>query len=372
MSPEGVFTHSVKKPRQRFLEVADRLLSGRICIACMSSSAAKIGCVIGIKYSQKRFTVGPTGESDTAIFDYQLQQNSLFPLLAKTICLQIGLNHIKDNYEQFYIHNKGDHNELVRQCCVIKPMITWNLAEVGSVCRERCGGQGYLSVNRLGDLLAFAHAGITAEGDNRVLIQKVTKEYTTDVAKGKIEQPAMTMCPEKELPKLKKLDNLDVIQNLLAYRLITLSTELMGRMQKKIMEDGQPLFDVWMKQESDLIQATGTSYGEHLVFKACVDMHKKGNYGMTNGKVMENVIMVFGFSLIERDLGWYLSNGVINAEAGKGLSDVRSKYVKNMAPNASDLIDGFGIESVYAPIATDYEEYNSKPNFGEHGPLPKL
>jgi acyl-CoA oxidase len=36
-----------------------------------------------------------------------------------------------------------------------------------SSCRERCGGQGYLSVNRFGELIGFAHAGMTAEGDNR-------------------------------------------------------------------------------------------------------------------------------------------------------------------------------------------------------------
>lgn len=45
-----------------------------------------------------------------------------------------------------------------------------------STCRERCGGQGYLSCNRFGSLIGFAHAGITAEGDNRVLFQKAAKE----------------------------------------------------------------------------------------------------------------------------------------------------------------------------------------------------
>lgn len=36
-----------------------------------------------------------------------------------------------------------------------------------ALCRERCGGQGYLSCNRFGELIGFAHAGMTAEGDNR-------------------------------------------------------------------------------------------------------------------------------------------------------------------------------------------------------------
>jgi len=58
------------------------------------------------------------------------------------------LNHVKDSYEEYYVHGKGDKNELIRKCCVIKPMVTWNLQTVGAVMRERTGGQGYLSVNR--------------------------------------------------------------------------------------------------------------------------------------------------------------------------------------------------------------------------------
>ena len=49
--------------------------------------------------------------------------------------------------------------------------------DTATTCRERCGGQGYLSVNRFGAILGFAHAGMTAEGDNRVLMQKVKHFY---------------------------------------------------------------------------------------------------------------------------------------------------------------------------------------------------
>lgn len=41
------------------------------------------------------------------------------------------------------------------------------LQETATTCRERCGGQGYLSCNRFGAILGFSHAGMTAEGDNR-------------------------------------------------------------------------------------------------------------------------------------------------------------------------------------------------------------
>ena len=51
--------------------------------------------------------------------------------------------------------------------CAIKPLCAWNIEEAATTCRERCGGQGYLSCNRFGSILGFAHAGMTAEGDNR-------------------------------------------------------------------------------------------------------------------------------------------------------------------------------------------------------------
>jgi acyl-CoA oxidase len=56
-------------------------------------------------------------------------------------------------------------------------MAAWHLNKTVTVSRERCGGQGYLSVNRFGEFFGSAHAGMTAEGDNSVLMQKVAKEH---------------------------------------------------------------------------------------------------------------------------------------------------------------------------------------------------
>ena len=103
---------------------------------------------------------------------FQLTARDL-PLLAKTFCYNFALNYAKDRYAE---QTEKDKMEVLILCCVLKPLVTWHAENTATTTRERCGGQGYLSANRFGEAIGGAHAGLTAEGDNRVLMQKVTKE----------------------------------------------------------------------------------------------------------------------------------------------------------------------------------------------------
>jgi acyl-CoA oxidase len=70
VTPEGKFVCDIPKVTNRFFKVADRLLSGRLCISAMCIGASKSILFHTIRYSQQRLTVGPTGESDTPIMSY--------------------------------------------------------------------------------------------------------------------------------------------------------------------------------------------------------------------------------------------------------------------------------------------------------------
>jgi acyl-CoA oxidase len=101
------------------------------------------------------------------------------PLLARTIVYNFGHNRAKN----IFANPKGSESEMVRIFCVVKCLVGWNLDHTSTICRERLGGGSYLSSAVIPEAISSAHSGMTAEGDNRVLMQKVVKDIFADVQK---------------------------------------------------------------------------------------------------------------------------------------------------------------------------------------------
>ena len=124
-----------------------------------------------------------------------------------------------------------------------------------STDRERCGGQGYLSCNRFGTFLGLAHAAMTAEGDNSVLMQKVAKEQLAVWAKAGFKHAV----PK---PSGQSFTDPGYLLWLLAER----ETVLFSKLGKAMAAAGKEgLFDAWMLKESDLIQSAARAFGDRLI-----------------------------------------------------------------------------------------------------------
>ena len=237
-------------------------------------------------------------------------------------------------------------------CCVIKALTGWHVGEAASVCRERCGGQGYLSCNRFGGAIGYAHAAMTAEGDNAVLMQKVATERL------------MVFKPSKDKTEVGTVDlhSTESLHRLLEAREQLQFMELGMKMKKAGSKDR---FSVWMFEEQDLVQLCAHAYGERLVSECFGNALTKADPSLQ--PILAKLHHLYLITLVQKDLGYFTTSRLVPIDTGANVGHVAAALCREIGPQALSLCDAFGLsdEMLSAPVATDWVDYNITDNRGE-------
>ena len=150
-------------------------------------------------------------------------------------------------------------------------------------------------LHRFGVFLGLAHAAMTAEGDNSVLMQKVAKEHLAKMVKNP---------PKVSAPANNSVSNPDHLLYLLKAREVKLYTELGGKMAKA---GKAGTYDSWMFEESDLIQHAGKAFGERLIadrFALTLDTCDKDLK-----PILAKVYNLYLATIVEKNLAWFVISG---------------------------------------------------------------
>lgn len=108
------------------------------------------------------------------------------------------------------------------------------------------------------------------------------------------------------------------------------------------------------------------AYGERQTLEACIDFLNLIQHAESK-KVMKIVFRVFALDSIKTNLGYYITEGAISNAGAANLISSQNSLIKYVAVNVNDLLAVLNVphDVLYTPLASDYVDYYSRPNFGE-------
>lgn len=141
------------------------------------------------------------------------------------------------------------------------------------------------------------------------------------------------------------------------------------------MSGGKPLFEVWMGEESDAIQAAAKAYGERI----CFEQTLKAISQVTGGAkaILETLLRLWGLTMVDTYLSWYITRGLVSQKTAVQVPQHVRDIVAIVGENSLAMSDILGVDErlIFAPIAGGsggWEIYNEIDNQGELMPHDQL
>lgn len=385
VAEDGTYSSPIESPGRRFFTMLGTLVQGRVSLDGAAVNVSKLALVIAITYAnQRRQFAGGSETDEVVLLDYAEHQRRLLPLLAETYAAHFAHETLLETFDDVFSGaNDTDETreDLETLAAALKPTSTWHALKTLQTAREACGGAGYLAENRLVSLRADLDVFVTFEGDNTVLLQLVAKRLLADYARefkdidaGGVARYVANRAADAALhrtPLLRAVQTLadggnvrrsagalreaETQRELLTDRLETMVAEVATALRpatKSSREEAAALFNI---HQHELIE-TARAHAELVQWQEfTAALERIDNLGTR--QVLTWVRDLFGLSIIERNLAWYLINGRLSAGRARTVTSYIARLLDRLRPHAQDLVDafGYGPEHVRATIASGVE-----------------
>jgi acyl-CoA oxidase len=382
----GEYTSPIASPGRRFFTMLGTLVQGRVSLDGAAVAASKLALKTAIQYASERRQFNASSHTDEEVLlDYQRHQRRLFTRLATTYAAGFAHEQLLQKFDDVFsgAHSTDeDRQDLETLAAALKPLSTWHALDTLQECREACGGAGFLIENRFASLRADLDVYVTFEGDNTVLLQLVAKRLLADYAKefrsldvGVLARYVVSQAAGVAVHRtgLRQVAQFVADTGSVQKAAIALRDEasqrmlLTDRVQSMVAEAGAALKGanklpqhqaaaVFNQHQHELIEAA-QAHAELLQWEAFADALGNVKDPGTR-KVLTWLRDLFGLSLIEKNLSWYLMNGRLSMQRGRTVGDYINRLLVKIRPHALDLVDafGYGPEHLRAAIATGAEQ----------------
>jgi len=376
---DGAYHSPIENPNRRFFTMLGTLVQGRVAVSGAAVSAAKLASTIAVRHGLARtqFVAGEDG-LEVPLMDYLSHQRRLLPRVARTYALHFAqqrlvtlLDEVLDDADT----PEDEQRRLEGLAAGTKALTTWHALDTIQEAREACGGFGYLSENRLGQLRADFDVYATFEGDNTVLLQLVAKQLLTQFRDefGELDPLGMVRFVAEQA--------IDVVLERFSARqfIQSLVDSVPGRDDEvSVLDRGWHLKLFQEREEhtlSSVAQRLRTLSAERSDFEAFnhvqdhVLLAARAHIERTvleafvaaveacpdEGvcEVLSSLCDLYALSVLEDERAWFMEHGFMNAARAKAVVGTVNQLCRDLRPHADGLVDAFGIPDalVRAPVA---------------------
>jgi acyl-CoA oxidase len=387
VAPDGTYSSPIDSPGRRFFTMLGSLVQGRVSLDGAAIAASKLGLAIATRYGAERrqFTsVSPVEE--TVLLDYATHRRRLIPRIAEVYAAHFSHDRLLDLVDDVFSGAKDtpeQREDLETTAAALKATSTRFALDTLQECREACGGAGFLTENRITSLHADLDVYATFEGDNTVLLQLVAKRLVNDygkhvagatktpagVARFVVDQAADAALHRTGLRRFGQaiadvgdprraaghLRDAETQRELLADRVAEMVEQAALALRpaaKAEPETAARLFDENQVALVEAAQAHADLLRWSAFTEALEDIEDPGTR-----RVLTWVRDVYGLTLIERNMAWYLLNGRLSGQRARTVTTYVDRLLLRLRPYAVDLVDawGYGQEHLRSTIASGVE-----------------
>lgn len=370
VAEDGTYSSPIENENRRFFTMLGTLIRGRVSVAATAGAAGRKALTIATRYAleRKQFE-SPDSTDEITVMDYLAHQRKLLPLIAKSYALTFAQNEIIEELHELQSAEDLDEDrqrQLESAAAGLKAMTTWHASNTINVCREACGGAGYLDENQLSIMRGDIDVFTTFEGDNTVLTQLVAKEllsaYAQDVRglntvgwarfiagmardvileKSAARQVVQSLLDgSDEDPEESELTNRGTQIRLFRNREDHLLRTCANRLRRATDDDNDP-FEVFNGAQDHLLKV-GTAHTERVVLEAFVDAIDRCD-SKAGTELLGKVCDLFVYSALDDDLDWFLMHRHISVERAKAIRRGVNDLCQALRPHARALVDGFAV-----------------------------
>jgi len=368
---DGVYSSAIGSKNARFFTMLGTLVRGRICVGSGAAMATRKALSIATRYSLERTQFRRPGLSnEITLLDYKTHQRKLLPNIAKAYAYGFAVNEVSQQLQKVSDAAGGDPSasrELETRAAGLKALLTRWANDTIQVCREACGGAGYMSENGITLIRQDADVFATFEGDNTVLLQLVAKALLVDYKKtwGDMDLRGTAQATAKLLggrfmertaagstisrliagaklkPESERLLARGWQVEMFEFREQHLVETLARRMRAASKAPEDKIFEAVNECQEHMLEV-GRAHTERIVLEAFVAGIGACRDEYIRAKLIK-ICDLYALAVIEENRAWYMEHNRIDGSRSKAISAAVDALCLQLRDKALELVEGMGV-----------------------------